>query len=59
MTRAGAGDCTNGSIRTLPVKFASGPLPEGCEPLALISIVFSSLLSLNFYRRSEGLARSG
>jgi hypothetical protein len=40
-TRAGAGACTNGSMRTLPVKFSAGPLPEGCEPLGFISIVFN------------------
>src|SRR5215213_5768294 len=28
-----------GSTRTLPVKYSAGPLPEGCEPLRLISIV--------------------
>src|SRR2546425_5934483 len=37
-TRAGAGAWPNGSMRTLPVKYSSGPLPEGCEPLLLSSI---------------------
>src|SRR4029450_12701420 len=38
-TRAGSGACSSGSTRTLPVKYSAGPLPEGCEPLRLISIV--------------------
>jgi len=25
-------------MRTLPVKYSSGPLPEGCEPFLLTSI---------------------
>src|SRR3954470_19474223 len=36
--RAGSGASNSGSIRTLPVKYSSGPLPEGCEPFDLISI---------------------
>src|ERR671925_936547 len=31
--RAGSGASNRGSIRTLPVKYSAGPLPEGCEPL--------------------------
>ena len=27
-----------GSIRTLPINHSAGPLPDGCEPLLLISI---------------------
>src|SRR4051812_30374524 len=38
LTRAGSAACINGSMRTLPVKYSSGPLPEGCEPFLLISI---------------------
>jgi hypothetical protein len=47
--RAGSGGSNRGSIRTVPVKYSAGPLPEGCEPLRLISIVshfgVSSLVS--------------
>src|SRR5262249_54532631 len=45
-TRAGSGASNRGSIRTLPVKYSADPLPEGCEPLRLISIVFSLLKQL-------------
>ena len=31
------------STRTEPVKYSAGPLPEGCEPLRLISISRSFL----------------
>src|ERR687884_990225 len=37
-TRAGSGGLLSGSIRTVPVKYSSGPLPDGCEPLRLISM---------------------
>src|SRR6266851_1992557 len=37
-TRPGSDAWNSGSIRTLPVKYSSGPLVEGCEPLLLISI---------------------
>jgi hypothetical protein len=30
-------------MRTLPVKFSAGPLPEGCEPLGFISMNSTSL----------------
>ena len=39
-TRAGSGGRNSGSIRTVPVNQSAGPLPEGCEPLRLISIDF-------------------
>src|SRR5580658_6269507 len=39
-TRAGSGARNSGSMRTAPVKYSSGPLPDGREPLGLISIVF-------------------
>src|ERR1700743_1814912 len=39
-TRDGSGGELSGSIRTVPVKYSAGPLPEGCEPLRLISIIF-------------------
>src|SRR5919206_3726684 len=41
--RAGSAACISGSMRTLPVKYSFGPLPEGCEPLFLISILFTPL----------------
>ena len=34
-TRAGSGAWNSGSMRTVPVKYSAGPLPEGCEPLRL------------------------
>src|SRR5581483_11363185 len=37
-TRAGSGASKRGSMRTVPVKYSAGPLPEGCEPILLISI---------------------
>src|SRR5712671_1121923 len=37
-TRAGAGAWNSGSMRTTPVKYSVGPLPEGCEPFLLSSI---------------------
>src|SRR5438105_2028754 len=39
--RAGLLVWKRGSIRTLPVKFAAGPLTEACEPLLLMSIFLS------------------
>ena len=33
-TRAGSGGLNSGSMRTVPVKYSAGPLPEGWEPLA-------------------------
>src|SRR2546425_6441304 len=36
--RAGSGAWNKGSMRTVPVKYSTGPLPEGCEPLLLMSI---------------------
>src|ERR1700682_2442922 len=36
--RPGAGASNSGSIRTVPVNQSAGPLPEGCEPLLLMSI---------------------
>src|SRR5579864_5385703 len=36
--RAGAGGLKSGSIRTVPVKYSAGPLPDGCKPHRLISI---------------------
>jgi hypothetical protein len=42
-TRAGASPANGASIRTDPVKYASGPFPEGRDPLRVICI-----LSLQF-----------
>jgi hypothetical protein len=39
--RAGSGTANSGSIRTEPVQYASGPLPEDGEPLLVISIVLT------------------
>ena len=39
-TRAGSGGLLSGSIRTVPVKYSAGPLPDGCEPMRFMSIVF-------------------
>ena len=36
--RAGAAARNNGSIRTAPVNHSAGPLPDGCEPLRLMSM---------------------
>ena len=36
--RAGSGAWNSGSMRTVPVNHSAGPLPEGCEPLLLMSI---------------------
>src|SRR5581483_105061 len=40
--RAGSGAWNRGSMRTVPVKYSTCPLPEGCEPLLLMSIVSKS-----------------
>src|SRR5215472_12515665 len=40
--RAGSADVKSGSMRTVPVKYSSGPLPEGCEPLFLMSMDMSN-----------------
>src|SRR5436305_7132681 len=40
-TRAGSGASNNGSIRTVPVKYSSGPLAEGCVPF-----LFNSMMNL-------------
>jgi hypothetical protein len=36
--RAGSGAVISGSILTVPVNQSSGPLPDGCDPLRLISM---------------------
>src|SRR2546422_1236514 len=35
--RAGSCAWNRGSMRTVPVKYSAGPLPDGCEPLLLMS----------------------
>src|SRR5215204_3681698 len=37
--RAGAFAWNSGSMRTLPVNHSAGPLPDGCDPFLLISIL--------------------
>src|SRR5207253_10225874 len=37
-TRAGSGAWNSGSMRTVPVNHSAGPMPEGCEPILLMSI---------------------
>ena len=37
-TRAGSDALNKGSIRTVPVNQSGGPLPEGCEPMRLMSM---------------------
>src|SRR5438552_12229815 len=62
-TRAGSGAWNSGSMRTVPVKYSSGPFPEGCEPARLMSIVvlpvkwfFSPAPAVTLPRRApEGL----
>src|SRR2546425_737702 len=49
-TRAGAGALNNGSIRTVPVKYSAGPLPEGWEPILLIQL--SAFKSVEVIERS-------
>src|SRR5450432_3939017 len=44
-TRAGSGAVKSGSMRTLPVKYSAGPLPDGCEPIRLISTVLNLAVS--------------
>src|SRR4051812_28400133 len=50
-TRAGSGAAINGSMRTVPVNHSAGPLPDGCEPLRLIST--RALLHLHRSGRTE------
>src|SRR6202050_4878336 len=41
LTRAGSGGLNPGSMRTTPVNQSADPLPDGCEPARLISLVSS------------------
>ena len=50
LTRAGSGAWNSGSTRTAPVKYSSGALREGCEPLRLISMALSFRRSFNVLR---------
>src|SRR5712692_11151146 len=36
--RAGSCASNRGSMRTLPVKYSADPLPDGCEPILLMSM---------------------
>src|SRR6266540_2123616 len=54
-TRAGSGASKSGSMRTLPVKYSEGPLPEGCEPLLLNSISESLHLIVFLFGRRLSL----
>src|SRR3954464_5913370 len=49
--RAGSAACMRGPMRRLPVKYSSGALAEGCEPLFRISILFTPSLDplVNWY----------
>src|SRR5438128_3951302 len=58
-TRAGSDAWISGSIRTLPVKYSAGPLPEGCEPLLLISILYLPNRSKRYAREGRTDPRSG
>ena len=53
-TRAGAAVWKSGSIRTVPVNQSAGPLPEGCEPIRLMSMAVS--LNRNSTRRERSWA---
>src|SRR5215467_2615546 len=44
--RAGSGASNRGSIRTLPVKYSAGPVPDGCEPLLVMFMVAPPMLRL-------------
>src|SRR2546430_8158941 len=45
-TRAGSGASNNGSIRTVPVKYSSGPLAEGCVPFLLNSMMNLQVIAI-------------
>src|SRR5438309_3580742 len=47
--RAGAFAWNRGSIRTVPVKYSAGPLPEGCEPFRLMYIFWIPSLEPSSY----------
>jgi hypothetical protein len=47
LARAGSGAWNRGSIRTAPVKYSADALPEGCEPLLLMSMC--SIPPLSFF----------
>src|SRR5215216_6726967 len=48
VARAGAFVWNRGSMRTVPVKYSAGPLPEGCEPLLLMSIFLNSFTCFGY-----------
>src|SRR2546423_14956039 len=45
-TRAGSGASNRGSTRTVPVKYSSGPLAEGCVPFLLNSMMNLQVIAL-------------
>src|SRR2546430_13180379 len=45
-TRAGSGASNNESIRTVPVKYSSGPLAEGCVPFLLHSMMNLQVIAI-------------
>jgi hypothetical protein len=51
--------CLSGSMRTVPVKYSAGPLPEGRDPLLLISMLdscFGVKGATDWARRIAGMA---
>src|SRR6266851_125886 len=54
--RAGSAASNKGSTRTVPVKYSSGPFPEGREPHLLISMIKPPLL-LHFPQLAVGATR--
>ena len=54
--RAGAAAGNSGSIRTVPVNQSDGPLPEGCDPARLISIVASLRIVFEMLRTTNRVA---
>ena len=49
--RAGSGASNNGSIRTVPVKYSSGPLAEGCVPFLLNSMMNLQVIAILLWSR--------
>src|SRR5271166_4999357 len=56
-TRAGSGALNKGSMRTVPVNQSDGPLPEGCEPLRLMSMGLSIKQEARLSPRSASISR--
>src|SRR5207249_3344171 len=51
--RAGSFARNRGSMRTVPVKYSAGPLPEGCEPFLLRSTSRAPCLQVPLNDRSS------